>query len=821
MDAKNYFDRGNAPIPAFKRNQYGATASGPFIKNRLFWLFSWEGLRERKALTRTGTLPNAAQRAGDFSNLTTPVVDPFTKQPFPGNRIPANLIDPLSTKILNDFYPLPNLTGALNFLNNEGRRSDSDQYHGRIDFQQSANMNWFFRYSQASDPQYLPNLTSIAPGMGNNVVVDAKQPVLGNTFLIGANKVNEFRFAVNRFVSQNIQTRANTTNIVGQLGIPGVDTSIPLFWGIPFFQINGFSSIGECNDCPFVNWNTSFNVTDGFSWTRGKHQVKFGGDYRRFRYNEIGAVVPRGRFTWDGRYSNNPMADFLLGYMSNSESQIGAPIANYRQNYFALYIQDSWKLSPKLTVNAGLRWEAEPPYLDKHDAIVNIDYVWDNSHEPIFVRAGTGDLLEGYPKFPVGPPFKLVRDGRFGRRASQTNWKDFAPRLGIAYQINPKTVIRTGGGIYWVRDISNAVFDIVRNIPFTIRQNEVANTGTPNLSWAKPFTQTGAPTFILANQFSEPDSYVGQWSFGVQRELTQGASLEVSYLGSVGVHLRRLQVYNSAPPGPGSTNTRRPFTYLNGNVQTMTAPVHSSYNALLVRFQQRFTHGVTWLSSYAWGKSIDNGSGVRTTDGDALTPSNNYNLRAERGLSAFDFRHRWTNSFVYELPFGKHGGVASLLIGGWQVGGIVTLQSGFPASIFCGPGNWQNNDTTCYADATGVSPELPGDQRGPSNWFNLAAFANRNGVAITRPQDVTQYRYGNAGRNVLIGPPLVDVDASVAKNFRLWESGRLEFRAEFFNAPNHPIFGQPDTGPGSPTYGVIGGTRVDSREIQLALKLVF
>ena len=821
MDAKNFFDRSNAPIPPFKRNQYGATASGPIIKDRLFWLFSWEGLRERKALTRTGTLPNSMQRAGDFSNLSTSVVDPFTKQPFPGNKIPSNLINTLSTKILNDFYPLPNLSGAPNFLNNEGRRSDSDQYHGRVDFQESANANWFFRYSQAGDPQYLPNLTSIAPGMGNNVVVDAKQPAVGNTRLFGANKVNEFRFAVNRFVSQNIQTRANTTNIVSSLGIPGVDTSIPLFWGIPFFQINGFSSIGECNDCPFVNWNTSFNLSDGFSWTRGKHQIKFGGDYRRFRYNEIGAVVPRGRFTFDGRYSNSPMADFLLGYMSNSESQIGAPIANYRQNYFAFYIQDGWKLTNKLTINAGLRWEAEPPYLDKHDAIVNIDYVWDNSHEPIFVRAGTGDLLAGNPRFPVGPPFQLVRDGRFGRRASKANWTDFGPRLGIAYQLNRKTVIRTGAGIYWVRDISNAVFDVVRNIPFTIRQNEVANNATPNLSWAKPFTQTGAPTFILANQFGEPDSYVGQWSFGLQRELASGSALEVSYLGSVGVHLRRLQVYNSAQPGSGSTNSRRPFTYLNGNVQTMTAPVHSSYDALHVRFQQRLSHGVTWLSSYAFGKSIDNGSGVRTTDGDALTPSNNYNLRAERGLSAFDFRHRWTNSFVYEVPFGKGSRLQSLVIGGWQLGGIVTLQSGFPASIYCGPGLWQNNDTTCYADATGINPELPGDQRGPSGWFNRAAFANRLGVNNNRPQDVTQYRYGNAGRNVLIGPPLMDVDASVAKNWVMQESRRLEFRAEFFNLPNHPIFAQPDTSPGSPTYGVIGGTRVDSREVQLALKFVF
>jgi hypothetical protein len=253
----------------------------------------------------------------------------------------------------------------------------------------------------------------------------------------------------------------------------------------------------------------------------------------------------------------------------------------------------------------------------------------------------------------------------------------------------------------------------------------------------------------------------------------------------------------------------------------MTAPVHSTYDALHLRYQQRLTAGFTVLSSYAWGKSIDNGSGVRTTDGDALTPSNNYNLRAERGLSAFDFRHRWTTSFLYELPFGKSGALRKAIIGGWQLGGIVTLQSGFPASIYCGSGNWQNNDTTCYADATGINPELPGDRRGPSRWFNLDAFVNRLGVANNRPQDITQYRYGNAGRNVLIGPPLVDVDASVAKNWALWENSRLELRGEFFNLPNHPIFGQPGTSPNTTTYGVIGGTRVDAREVQLALKLVF
>jgi hypothetical protein len=259
----------------------------------------------------------------------------------------------------------------------------------------------------------------------------------------------------------------------------------------------------------------------------------------------------------------------------------------------------------------------------------------------------------------------------------------------------------------------------------------------------------------------------------------------------------------------------------------MTAAGHSSYHALHARLQHRFSHGFTLLSSYAYGKSIDNGSGVRTTDGDALTPSNNYNLRAERGRSAFDFRQRWTNSWLYELPFGKgkrwlnDSAFANAVIGGWQIGGILTLQSGFPLSVFCGPGNWQNNDTTCYADATGIKPELPRGQQDPNRWFNLDAFTNRVGISNARPQDITAYRYGNAGRNVFDGPGIVQLDASVTKSWAIRERSRLEFRGEFFNLPNHPLWGQPNTSPGSPTYGVIGSTRIDPRDIQLALKLYF
>ena len=368
---------------------------------------------------------------------------------------------------------------------------------------------------------------------------------------------------------------------------------------------------------------------------------------------------------FDGRYTQNPLApaasrggaafaDFLLGDFNRSEAQVGAPIANFRSNYFALYAQDSWRVGSNVTINYGLRWEYDQPFVDTEDAIVNIDFDWANTHAPIFVRAGSGDPYENNPAFRLASDIQYVRDGRFGRGAYKPDKNDFAPRLGVAWTVTPQTVIRSGAGIYYVRDIGNAVFDTVRNAPFTIRRDEPAESFRPNLSFEQPFARTGAPTFILAAQFDEPSSYIGQWSVGVQRELGATMSLEATYFGSVGRHLRRLMSYNNPEPSQlANTNLARPFP-LFGSVQVMSAPSSSHYNALYLKLQKRFSQGISFLSSFSYGKSIDNGSGVRTTDGDSLTPSNNYDLNLETGLSAFDFRKRWTTSWLWDLPFGKN-----------------------------------------------------------------------------------------------------------------------------------------------------------------------
>jgi len=843
LDAKNYFDRPNERIPPFKRNQYGATVSGPVIlpkingRDRLFFLFNWEGLRERKALTSSPAVPLSAWRAGDFSGGPT-IYDPTTRvfdaagnvigapTPFPNNRIPENLIHPVSKKLL-EFFPIPQQerTGA-NFVNNEARRVNADQYTYRIDFTESSKSSWFFRHSISRELGYDP---FAIPDMGINTDTDVQQGVLANTRTFGSNKVNDIRFGLSRLFNAHISPRANTVNVVKELGI-NLPSDNPLYWGVPNINVTGLSGLGEESDAPFLNYDTTIQLVDNFSWTLGTHSWKFGGEVRRVRYNQIGGVVTRGRFAFDGRYTNtgertgatggHPFADFLLGNFNRSEGQIGAPIANFRSNYFALYLQDNWKITPKLTLNYGLRWENDQPFIDKYDAIVNIDFRWDNSMEPVYVRAGEGDPYEDNPAFRLAPDIKYVRDGRFGSRAYQNDLNDFAPRLGIAWTITPKTILRTGAGIYYVRDIGNATFDIVRNAPFTIRRDEPAENFRPNLSFEQPFARTGAPTFILINQFNERTSYVTQWSFGLQRELTGNMTAEATYFGSAGIKLRRLQTYNQTRPSQlANSNLSRPFPKF-GGFQVMNAPSHSSYHALYLKVQQRFSRGLTFLSSFSWSKSIDNGSGIRTSDGDSLTPSDDYNLELDRGLSAFDFRRRWTSSWVWELPVGKGkrwlGGnrVGDFVLGGWQLGGILTLQDGFPFTVTCGPGNIQNGGGICYPDSTGANPNLPQDQQTRTRFFNTDAYIDR--IPAGGP-----FRFGNTARNSVIGPGIISFDASANKKFNLTESKYLEFRTEVFNLPNHPIWSPPGTQLRTPNYGVINSTRIDSRQIQFALKLVF
>jgi hypothetical protein len=853
LDAKNYFDNPNNPIPPFKRNQFGFTLGGPVQlpslfngRDKLFFFANYEGLRQRKAQTSTSTMPLASDRTGDFSNITTVIYDPLTRgsdgrttpTPFPGNRLPAERISPVALYAFQHFFPLPNrsaTTYANNFLSNESDRRDSNRYMGRIDWVHTPTSTFQFRYANGDESQYTPSVVPLQGGTNDTIT---HQGVLGHTWVLGANKVNEFKFGVSRLEAYhgNLHSFDPAWDIPGKLGIPDVNKE-PIFFGIPVINITRFTGVGDPQHGPYYTWDTMLQWKDNFSWNKGTHAIKFGVEVVRTRFNITGNDVARGRFGFNGQYTTIPgtspnekhtSADFLLGLMSSSENQAGLVVSNLRNYSMNYYFQDQWRVTPKLTLNYGLRYELEPGFHDTRDRLVNVDFRWDNSMYPTFVRAGKGDPYGAGtpPPWPLPADIPYVRDGRFGDTTYRTDGNNFAPRLGVAYSVTPKTVIRAGGGIYYVHDIGNGLFDVMRNPPFTLRRSETANTLVSNLNWNRPFALLGRPTLTPAFQWGEPTTYVGQWSFGLQREVTSGTQVEVTYVGSAGIKLERTIYYNEAPPGPpGDQNLRRPFPSVFANLQLVARPSHSSYHSLQARVQRRFAKGFTVLSSFTWGKSIDNGSGVRAVVGDAYTPADSRNLSRERGLSAFDFRRRLTTSFLYELPVGKGkallGGansVVTAILGGWQLGGIVTLQDGFPFTVACSSNaTYQNSSGACRADAIGIDPELPGDQRGPARWFNTAAFVDR----LDFVRNVGPYRLGNTGRNNVIGPGVAEVDFSVAKFFRPTEGARVEFRAEFFNLPNHPIFGQPGATVGNSTYGVIGDTRLDSRQIQFGLKISF
>jgi hypothetical protein len=859
LDAKNYFQQPNTPVQVLKRNQFGFVLGGPvqipgLIKqhDKLFFLFNYEGQRQNQGNLAYGTTPLPQYFTGDFSSYSTIIYDPaqrvlnsagtgvVSQSPFPGNIIPQSRIAPQS-KLAAALFPAPNAipSGALNYVyannyvnSSELISSNHDGELARVDWQATPKASFQFRYSHGDEPSYTPGGSTVFAGMGTVNSAITHQAMLGNVFVISPTKVNEFKIGMSRLesINGNLHTGDPNFDWVKKLGIPYVlDT--PEFWGIPVLSISNFTSAADPQNGPYSAWDTTIHVIDNFSWTLGKHSLKFGADYQRIRFNITGNDFARGGFTFNGQYTNvagtsplplNSMADFLLGDISTSQGQPGLVADQMRSWEFGPYIQDTWKVNRKLTVNIGLRYELQPGLSEKYDHMTNISWAWDNSFYPTWVRAGSGDFYAGNPPYPLPAGIPYAR-GKYGSTTWKTPYLQFGPRAGLAYNLNAKTVIRAGFGIYYPHDVLNTAFDITRNQPFTERISSSSNALIPNATWSAPFPVIAISTLAPSWVWGDPQPYTPQWSFNVQRSLSASMTLEVGYVGSSGVHLQRTTYYNDSPPAPpvNNRNLLRPWPAF-GFVQAVEAGSHSSYHALQVRVQHQFAQGFTLLSSLSYEKSIDNGSGIRQALGDQYTPSTPDNLALERGLSAFNFGKKWTTSGVYTLPFGRGQHVLAnvnravdAFLGGWQVGGILTLEGGFPFSMSCQTGSFQNTDSPCRPDATGISPVLADPT--PKNWFNQAAFVNR----LSFVTGVGPYRVGNSGRNNVIGPGLAALDASMAKSFAFTERVRMDFRAEFFNLPNHPILGQPGATVGTAGEGQINATRVPSRQIQFGLKLRF
>jgi hypothetical protein len=689
--------------------------------------------------------------------------------------------------------------------------------------------------------------------------------MLSNTRTLSPTVVNELRLGVNIFENTRATSQFNgVRDITGELGIPGLDSPAQTAWGQPSIGFSGFSSslsgFGESNEGPYTIKNQTYQILNNVSWVRGNHTFKFGGEVEDRRYNNFGNQFERGNLSFAGRFTSNQadltgtgnaFASGLLGWMGEATRALGTANLQYRQRSFYAYLEDSWKITPTLTMNLGVRYENTPPWRDRYRGALNIQMfcpgtdntgIDENCRMPVMVRPGDGDFHEGL-KVHFGDiiPKATGDDVLYNHATIAKDNNDWAPRLGLAWQMTPRTTIRTGYGIYYGQDSGNPVFDLGRNLGF-----RDSNFGTdfiplPNLrdpwgnkpggavvcsNWTGPCV---AGLYVYRNDTERRTPYVQQYLFNIQRQLTDSLLFEVGYQGNKGTKIQRMYGFNkginkAGPDDRSTTAQRQPFgANVYGIIQTIGGGVNSNYNALGVKLQQRFARGLTYLLGYTWSRSIDNGSAIRTNDGDNLFPANNFDLTRERGLSQFHAGQRLTASILYELPWKHQNPFVEALAGGWQIGSILTFSDGSP---FNGGSCGDINGTLegSRGDATGASifPDTPTAEQ----FFTRDPSDNRGPAGITCDIrdagniNVLTYREGNVARNPYIGPGVINWDFSLNKSFRITETSQLEFRFESFNFANHPNWNFPDTGVSSATYGRVTSART-MRTNQFALKFMF
>ncbi|HYP06612.1 MAG TPA: TonB-dependent receptor, partial [Bryobacteraceae bacterium] len=879
LDARPYDFTGTAPRNnPYRQNQYGFTLSGPVWipklfngKDRLFFMSNFEGFKSRRTLNQLYTVPSEAWRRGDFSSIlpATQLFDPYsrttvngvtTANAFPNNVIPAQRFDAVSVKLL-EFYPAPNLPGTTNnFQNVQKTPVDKVQFNQRIDFNESVNSQWFGRYSWTDELTLTPSL----PLVGTPLFTDSHQFMLSNVRVLSPTKVNEFRAGYTTMYNILGQELGGVRNVSKELGL-AVAPEDPASWGVP--DITGFSqslsTFGNSANGPFAIDDKIFQIVDNFSWVRGKHSIRFGGEYRYDIYNQIGNEFARGRFTFNGpgnnniAYTANPgatlggsnvgnsFADFLLGAIGRTDIAVALAATDFRSSTYAAYIDDTYKVTPKLTLTLGLRYEIVQPYKDVLGNAVNVQLrealpseanVADPNRHPVMVRAGSGDFYDGLGFRFGNPALQLTRDGRMGDRLINTDYNNWAPRLGIAWSPTSNWVVRSGFGVFYSQESGNSRFDLARTASGRAGRTPSSINGPPEFNYQNFFNTAQLPATVPALGLTwgiDPDiatSYSMTYLLNIQRQLGDNASLEVGYNGAQ--HRRLQNLVNANGPIPGTTANgagRTPYPEYAGGIQYLIGTGTGNYNGLGVKLSQRYSGGLTTLLSYTWSRAMDTGSAIRGSSNDQFAQDPRC-LDCEYGPSTFNTPHRFVASVQYELPIGRgkglnvENGVLNAIVGGWQIAGIYTQQSGRPLNT----NGWNAAGQVVVPEnnrlnATGLDPYLPEEQRIRPAGQTGINYLNPAGFAPPAPGT-----FGNAGRNALIGPSTWNADLSMLKNFRITEGHSLQFRYETFNTFNHPQWGSPNvtawnanTTVAPANFGRITSTANDMRQMQFALKYIF
>ncbi|MEK6320856.1 MAG: TonB-dependent receptor [Acidobacteriota bacterium] len=786
LDANNFFSNAlGAPKPVRQRNQYGAAVGGPIVKNKTFWFADYEGLREREGVPRVRQVPTATEKAGLFS---TSVVDPFAagRPAFSQNAagqfvIPSSRWDPVGAAIVK-LIPDPNVPGTTIFASTPVTITRQDQFDVRVDHQFASNITFFGRYSFVDTNLFRPPpLPGLAEGSFNDAFgsnLNRSQGLaFGLTWTFSPALIGDFRFG---FARGNYFTNPPNVGIDGAeaVGLKNVPNDPAIVGGVPKVNITGFDAVGRHTSTPQFQTPRSWNPRATFSWNHGLHFIKFGTEFLHVetKINDLNATI--GRMNFEGRFTNRAVGDLLLGLPSQL-ALTSFTVMDQGQNMQFYFIQDDYKISPKLTLNIGLRYEFATPPVEKENRFANFDPA-----TGIDAFATDGDLFER----------SLIHPDR----------NNFAPRFGFAWSPTSRLVIRSAYGVFFTHTVRQGREGLLGfNPPFLVDNLlSTSVTGGAAVASAAPFRLVnGYPSGLLdpkslaptigrrAQDAFQRTPYIQQYNFGIQYELMNDLLLDVAYVGNKGTKLNGFRNLNQRAVITNANGSQsagaRPFPLV-GDIQWMENRVGASYNSLQARLEKRFSGGLTGMVSYTWGKALTgspdhistSGGGAGIDTGTFREPQNGLNLAADRGLAEFDIKQRLVASYIYELPFG-HGRrfgkdwhkAADMLLGGWQLTGIHVFQGGLGLTATLGGSSVLNigGERRARPNLIG-NPVLPDSQRTLQRWFNIDAFQP---AFSPSPQ-----AFGNAGVGIMRGPGYVNFDFTLAKNFNVTERIRFQFRTE-------------------------------------------
>ncbi len=813
--ARNYFASGKA-VTTF--NQFGATLGGPIIKNKTFFFADYQGIRDRRGDFGRWTIPSQDFRAGDLTAATSTVYDPLTgtpdgkgRKPFAGNQIPAARISPLARKILG-FIPPPLSSGLTNNYEKATVRSkDTESADAKIDHKFSDNDTLMYRFSMQRATISDPAIYGIYGGL-KGFAGTGKQPsyntAINYTKIFSQKMIAEFRFGVMRY-RNDAQQEAYGKKTSDEVGIRGVNLD-EFTSGMTGIEIDGYSGpvVGFSASLPWVRAETNFDWVTNWTRLQGNHTIKIGADIRRNRddLQQTQTYSPRGLFRFragptalngDPKTSfGNSFAAFLLDLPNEVGRDLPGIFPTFRQTQIFTYIQDKWQVSPKLTLDFGLRHEMyQPPTAQWPGGFSNY-----NPDTNSLELAGLGNI----PK----------------NMGLQNDIRNFAPRVGVAYRMNQLTVIRGGYGI----TVDPSYPDDKWAFNYPVKQNNAYNadnTYSSVLSMAAGFPaplpvalpSSGIiPNAPAQNYLYIPKNmrqgYLQAWNVTVQRKLPGKFVFEAGYVANHAVGtISGRNINASEVPGSGAAGQPLNIKFGRRASTSMWIPVGANYNSLQVKFDRRFANGFALTTAYTYGKAInlaDNNGGF----------SNQINLKQNRARAGFDRTHTWVQSFIYDLPFGPNKpllqtGVGRWLLGDWQANGIFSIYSGTPLGI-------SYSATTLNAPGNSNRPDVNGPVEiyggiGPGvKYFDVTKFS--------APAPAT---FGNVGRNVLGGPGIVNLDLAIFRKFRITERLGGEFRMESFNFTNTPHFNNPGSTFGNASFGEVQGAEGDQRVFQFAVKIVF